>query len=405
MKIDLIKVSAPSDFKTYKKYMGSPPQNIFSAAAATPADVGIKLIDETIDMKTNLKTDADLVGLFMSTPDAIRAYELADQFKQRGKTVVFGGLHPSFMPEETLQHGDAVIIGEVEEVWEQLLQDYCNGNLQTRYERATHFDLANLNPYPMNQIPKRKYDGCWSVVVSRGCRFKCSFCLVTPFFKPKMRYRPISDVIDEIKLSGANWLELHSDNLTADRDYAMELFKALKPLKIDWVGETTINIARDDELLQLAAESGLSYLLVGLETPSQSTLKAAGKGFVKIEEVKENIRKLHEYDIIVDSAMIFGFDEHDEHIFQDSLDFAKEIDLDVGHSVIMIPFPGSRLFDQLDKEGRILTRDWSKYDGTHAVFQPKNMTTQTLEEGAWWFYKKINRFNNRFNKRTWKYWI
>jgi radical SAM superfamily enzyme YgiQ (UPF0313 family) len=404
MKIDLIKASAKSAFKSYKKYMGSPPQNIFSVAADTPNTHELALYDETVDIKANPKTKADLVTIFMSTPDALRGYELGDHYRKQGKVVVFGGLHPTFMPGEALQHGDAVIIGEAEGVWEQLLNDVLTGSLQPKYERQTPFDLSMSKPFPTKYISKHKYNDSWTVMVSRGCRFACSFCLVTPFFKPKMRYRPVGQVVDEVKNCGAKWIELHSDNLTADRDYALELFKALKPLKVNWVGETTINIAKDDELLHWAAESGLRYLLVGLETPSKSALKQSGKAFVKTEEVKDHIKKLHEYDITVDSAMLFGFDEHDENIFEESFEFCKEIDLDVGHSVIMIPFPGSQLYNQLDAEGRILTKDWSRYSGEYAVFQPKNMTLETLEKGAQWFYDKISNRNTRLTKRYMKLW-
>jgi len=404
MKILLIKASAKSPFKAYKKYLGSPPQSIFSLAAATPIDIDLEMVDETADMKPPIRPDADLIVIFGSTPDAIRAYELSDFYRKMGITVIIAGLHASFLPDEALTHADTVIIGEAENIWSQLLADFRSNTLQQRYQSNEPVDISNLNYFPTNHIKTSQYNGSWSVLVSRGCTHRCSFCLVPPFFKGRIRYRPVGQVIDEIKQSGANWLELHSDNLTADRDYALELFTALKPLGINWSGETTINIAKDEELLRTAAESGLSYLLVGLETPSKMALKKATKGFVKVDEVKEYIRRLHEYDIAVDSAMVFGFDEHDSTIFKDSMDYVKEVDLDVAHGVVLIPFPGSRTFDQLDREGRILTTDWSKYDGAHAVFQPKGMTPAELEQGAKWFNSNFYTIKKMFGKRSWVFW-
>ena len=405
MKISLIKASAKGAFKEYKKFMGAPPQNIFSAAAATLDDIEIEMVDETADMRPNFKTDADLIFIFMSTPDALRAYDIAARFKKRGKTVVFSGLHPTFLPEEALQHGDAVIIGEAEPMWQTVLADFRAGELKQRYASLDIVDMSQLNPYPTHIIPKKRYKDVWSVLVSRGCHYHCSFCLVTPFFAKKaMRYRPVGAVVDEIKQSGAKYVELHSDNLTADRDYALELFTALKPLNIQWVGETTINMAADDELMQAAAESGLNYLLVGLETPSPAALKKAGKGFVRPEQVKTYIERFHAYNILIDSAFVFGFDEHDEHIFQQSLDFANEIKLDVAHGVTLIPFPGSRTFQELELEKRILTRDWSKYDGAHAVFQPTQISPQDLEAGAQWFNEKFYSLGRMLKPNYWWMW-
>ncbi len=406
MNVYLIKASAKSAFKEYKQYMGSPPQSIFSVAATTPAGVGIEMVDETMDMKVNYRSKADIVAIFASTPDILRAYEIARRFKKRGKTVVLGGLHVTFMPDEAQAHADALLIGEAEGIWEQLLADYQRGQLKPRYQRTEPVDVATLKPFPTHLIDKSWYGYTWTVMVSRGCTNHCSYCLVTPFFKRGMRYRPIGHVVDEIKNSGAQWIELHSDHLTGDRDYVRELFTAIKPLNINWVGETTVNMAEDEELLQLAAESGMRYVLVGLETPSQEALKRAGKGFVKIQRVKEYIRRYHEYDIVVDSALIFGFDEQDETIFERSLEFVHDVGIDVPHSVLLIPFPGSRTYQQFEAEGRLLTRDWSKYDGAHAVFQPKLMTPKQLEDGGnwFWYYAKRSKRAKKLERRMLWLW-
>lgn len=400
MKLELIKACSPGPFKEYKRQRGGPPQNIFSAAAATPPHIDVVMVDETAGMNADPHTDADLAAIFMSTPDAPRGYELADQYMSQGKTVVFGGLHATFMPDEALGHGDAVILGELEGVWDQVLSDFQAGRLGGKYQAAEPVDLGTVWPYPTHLIPKEQYDGFWSVLVSRGCPCRCSFCLVPPFFGG-IRYRPVENVVAEMRDSGASWIELHADNLTANRDYAIELFKAIRPLNVNWVGETTIKMAEDEELLDLAAESGLKYLLVGLETPSKAALRGSGKAFVKPDRIKEDVRKLHEKGIIVDSCVLFGFDEHDTNIFEETLTFVDQVGVDVCQPVIAIPFPGSALFDQLDREGRILTRDRSKYDGTHAVFEPKGMTAMELEVGYEWFYGEYCSLG-RSVRRKWR---
>lgn len=391
MKAYLIKASAPGPFKEYKKYMGAPPQNIFSMAACTPRHVEIDMCDETADMRPNLRTDADVVVLLFHTPDAPHTYELAAKFRAKGKTVVLGGLHASAMPDEAQKHCDALLIGEAEGIWEQLLEDLQAGKLKKRYQRTGPVDMAALNPYPTDIIPPSRYNGVWSVLVSRGCVHRCEYCVIPPFFRGKYRLRPVEDVVAEIKAAPATWFELHADNLTADRDYAIKLFKALKPLNISWMGESTIRMADDEELLRLAGESGCKYLLIGIETPSQAALDKSGKGITTPEDVRDRIRRFHAHGIKITSSMIFGFDTHTKDIFRESLDFSQQIEIDEVESVLLAPFPGTPLYKRFKEEGRILTEDWSKYDCANVVFRPKNMTVEELDQGSYWFWKQINK--------------
>ncbi|MES0871996.1 B12-binding domain-containing radical SAM protein [Pseudovibrio sp. SCP19] len=380
MKICLIKASAPSYFKDYKKARGGPPQSIFSAAAATPRHFQLEMHDETIKMVDPRKVTADLVVLFFATPDANRGYELASAFSEKGSQVVIGGLHATFMPDEASEYADAVMTGECENIWDELLQDAQNRDLKPRYT-GTYADMSKLNPYPRHLITAEQYNWEWSVLVSRGCKHNCSFCLI-PGMLGKTRYRPIPDIINEISEMETDWVELHADHLTEDRDYALELFKALEPLKIRWAGETTIRIADDPELLEAAARSGAKYLLIGIETPSKAALKRAGKGFVKPENLKSQISNIHAHGIIVDTTAIFGFDEHTPEIFIETAKFYHEIGVDITAPAIAIPFPGSRFYKQLEQEDRLLSDNWGEYDGAHAVYQPKNMSCEELEAGA-----------------------
>lgn len=401
MEVYLIKASAQGPFKDYKKYMGAPPQNIFSLAAATPEDIKVSMCDETINMKPKLNTKADIVVLMFHTPDAVHAYNLADKFRKKKKTVVLAGLHPSFMPSEAYSHADSIIIGEAEGVWESLIKDFNENKLKPIYQRMEPFDLAKLKPYPTGIISPSKYNNFWSVLVSRGCVHRCDYCTVPPFFCGKYRTRPVNEIVKEIQSVPTNWFELHADNLTADRAYALELFKALEPLNINWVGESTIKMADDEELLKAAAKSGCRNLLIGIETPSQTALKDSGKGFVSPETIKEKIAQFHSYGIEITSSMIFGFDTHTKEIFKESTDFCRYIDIDEVESVILIPFPGTPLYTKLMNENRLLTDDWSKYDGTNVVFKPQNMTPEELLRGSWSFHKElIEKKNSEFGPKS-----
>ncbi len=399
MKVYLIKASAGSSFSEYKKMTGGPPQNIFATAAATPAGIQIEMVDETIGMKVSLKSQADVIVVFMSTPDALRAYEIADHFRKEGRTVVLGGLHTAFQQEEALEHADAIMIGEVEGIWPQLLEDIARNTLKRKYRRTVPVDLAELKPYPLNLIPMKKYNYTWSVVVSRGCPFQCSFCLV-PTFANKHRLRPIEDIVAEIQQCPVEWIELHSDNLTANRDYALELFRALKPFKKKFFAETTILIAKDDELLQAAYEAGIKAMLFGIETMSSKALKDQSKGFVKPDDVKRHVKHIQSYGITVLSDFLFGFDAHDESVFKETLDYIKDVGFDEVYPHLLIPFPGSKTFKKLEKEGRILTKDWSQYDGSHAVYQPKQMSPEALEAGTYWVWQESERLKKKRSRST-----
>ena len=390
MKILLIKASADSQFKEYKASMGGPPQNIFAAAAATPSEYDLEMIDETIGKKINFNTKADLIVIFFSTPDALRGYKIAERFMSLNKTVVLGGLHVSALPEEADHLCHSVLIGEIENYWSEMLSDAKSGQLKPRYQSTVPVDLSRLKPYPTHLLSPKDYRGVWSVVVGRGCDNACTYCVVNPFFK-KLRFRPVKDIVDEIKASGAKIIELHADNLIADRAYAIQLFKALIPLKIRWIGECTITVAEDDELLDLMVRSGLSDLLVGLETPDQEALDNIGKSFIRVENLKGYVSKIQSLGVDIDASFLFGFDEHGRDIFDKTLKFAAEVGIASCHSVILTPFPGTPFYNKIVNEGRLLTREYIKYDCTHAVFKPKHMTALELEQGAYWFDVQFDR--------------
>lgn len=390
IKVCIIKASAKSVFSEYKKSMLGLPQNIFSLAACSPNYVTIQMVDETVGVKVDWKTEADIVVVMFHTPDAMRGYEIADKFKKKGKIVVLGGIHTTFMQEEALEHADSILVGESEGIWEELLEDYMCGRLAKIYKRETVLDLSELKPYPTDILPTELYEYSWTVSVSRGCAHRCAYCTVNKFF-PSYRKRPIENIVEEIKNAPTDFIEIKADNLTLDRNYCFELFKALESLNIIWFTALESAFAKDKELVEAAAKSGLRIILLGIETPSLEALKNNDKEFMNLEKIKSEIEYLHSFDIEIDSAMLFGFDEHDSSIFEETLKFALNIDLDITHGVIPIPFPGTDLYKKLDSEGRLTTKDWSKYDGSWLVFKHDKFDVNSLYKGILWYEKQFNK--------------
>lgn len=397
MKVYLIKVFIPSKLNEYKKINFALPQDIFSVAAATPDYIDLELCDEKIGMRPKVSLDSDVVGISFETHAANHAYDLAQKYMKLGKTVILTGDHPSRLPDEAKCYCHSVLIGEPEEVWEQLLLDVESNKLKSFYKRNTPFDLRKLRPYPIDLIPPSKYEYYWSVLVSRSCIFNCKYCAVHSCISKSHRVRPVDDIIKEIQGLPSNVrIEFHGDNLTTDREYAKSLFNALIPLKRKWVGEGAI-WSVNDELRYLLAASGCQELRIGIEINSLISKKR----FNSIEDIKSKIRNFHKVGIKVNSFIIFGFDFHTTSIFQEAFDFYKKIEIDNVESIVLTPFPGTSLFKRLKLDKRLLRADWSRYNGNDVVYRPMRMSDSELKRGVLWFrknIKSIDRTSIRINK-------
>jgi len=400
-----------------EKVFKIPPLGLLNVAAVTPPDIKVSLTDENVD-SIDFDKDVDLVGISTMTSAAPRAYEIARQFRKRGVPVVLGGPHVSALPEEGLQHADAVVVGEAEGVWERLIDDFIHGgkdSLKKIYKNDTLPDLSKI-PFPRWDILKKERYVVNKVLhLTRGCPYNCSFCSVTQLFGRKIRSRPVDKVVDFIKenigkgLSGRFFVFL-DDNIMGNRKYAKELFHALIPLKIIWMSQSSINAAYDEELLDLAAKSGCKALFVGIETISEGALKEVGKTQNRVEFYEEAIKRFHRHGIFIHGAFIFGMDDHDKSIFKTTVDFVNKVKLDGVQYSILTPLPGTRFHKQMEKEGRIIDRDWSNYDCGHVVFRPKKMTPAELDRGMAWAYVKslslssiFRRITGVFSGGRWKY--
>jgi radical SAM superfamily enzyme YgiQ (UPF0313 family) len=348
-------------------------------AALTPPEVEVSLTDENVT-DIDFQKQIDIVGLTALTVTAPRAYEIADYFRARGVKVVLGGAHPSALPDEASQHADAVVIGEAEGIWPNVINDFKANKLQRVYRQSERPSLVNLPAPRRDLFAKGSYYITNTISATRGCPYSCSFCPVTSFFGHTYRSRPVEEVIREIEtLNQKEFIVFVDDNIVGNPKFAEELFRALIPYKIRWVSQASITIARNDELLKLAATSGCLALFIGFETLSPANLAAVGKKFNMVNEYETVIKKIHSHGIAIHGFFILGLDEDDEEVFKRTLNFAQKTRLESAQFSWPVPFPGTAFHDSLDKAGRIVTKDWSQYEA-NVVFEPKLMSRETLQQ-------------------------
>lgn len=379
-----------------------PPLNLCLIAALTPYDFEVSILDENND-DIDFTKHFDLVGITSMTSTAPRMYEIADTYRAKGIPVVLGGSHVSMLPEEALSHADAVVIGEAEGVWEKLLKDFKNGMMQRVYKAESYLSLDYL-PHPRRDLLKKNgYYHVNTVQTSRGCPWNCSFCSVTKMTGKAHRFRPVEDVIDEIKhLKGRNIVGFTDDNIMGDHERAKELFRKLMPLKIVWGGQADINATQNAELLRLASESGCRALFIGFESISKDSLSEANKRINNPNKYFDIIKKIHHRKILILGSFVFGFDQDDKSVFQKTVQFAINSKLELAQFSVLTPFPGTDLHKKLSAERRILDHDWRKYTQGEVVFQPAKMTPEELKQGQMWAWNKFYSTSS-IVKRTLRY--
>lgn len=365
------------------------PLGLAVLAGLTPPEIDVSLADENLN-PIDSGRPADLVGITTTTQTATRAYGIADGFRAKGVKVVLGGMHASALPEEAAQHADAVVVGEAEGVWPRLLADFRDGRLRGLYRGEKNISLAGL-PTPRRDLIQREgYLFPDTVCTTRGCPFGCSFCAVTSFFGGVHRSRPVEEVVKEIEgLEGRRLVFFVDDNIAADKGRAKQLFRALIPHRLAWIGQASVTVARDPELLSLAAASGCLSLFLGIESITPANLQLVGKRHNVVEEYEEAIRRIHAQGIAVFGAFIFGLDHDTEDVFELTVRFARRNRLEGAQFNVLTPYPGTPLLADMEREGRILTRDWAQYRGDRVVFAPRLMSMQRLKEGHDWAWREF----------------
>ncbi|MCP4133730.1 MAG: B12-binding domain-containing radical SAM protein [bacterium] len=366
--------------KRYPSSLRIPEIALSTIAGFTPDHFTVDIIEEEVE-DINFDTDHDLIGISSMTATAPRSYQIAAEFKKRGKIVVMGGVHPTILPDEALLHADSVVIGEAEGAWELLLEDYLQGRLKRKY-LSYQPDISNY-PIPRRDFNKksRSLYNLKSISTTRGCPYNCDFCCVPKFFGKKLRHVPVERVVRDIAASKAKVMVFCDDNILGRPQYAKELFKAITPLNIKWVSQASISFVKDEELMKLAKKSGCMGFFFGLESVSESQLKNMRKNYSDISKIEESIKRVKDIGMIFHASMIFGMDDDKLNVFDDTLEFVLRNKISSTSFNILTPYPGTKIFEDLDREGRLLTKKWEYYNHDTVVFQPKHMTPMQLAEG------------------------
>jgi len=355
-------------------------------AAFVPPHWTVFHVDEAVE-PVNFGTPADLVAITFHTPSASHVYALADRFRQRGITVVLGGPHVTLMPHEALAHADVIFIGEAETHWPEFLAQFEAGQHRQCYCSAEP-PLLDLAPMSRKDLFHRRVHTAGVLFATRGCAFRCDFCTVAVMYRSRLRKRPVASVAREYASFRGKVIILWDDNIAGDLEYARDLFRALAPHNKWWSSQASIHAAKDDKFLELAARSGCKHLFIGLESISQASMNEVSKGFNRVDEYAQAIERIHSHGIAVQAGIVFGFDHDTPEVFEETLDFLEAAGVQNATFNILTPFPGTWLHERLEAEGRILTRDWTRYNGrADVVFQPRHMSPEVLLTG----YQSANR--------------
>ncbi len=366
----------------------APPLVLPLLAALSPADVDVQLLDENVEA-VDTNADVDWVAITCMTASAPRAYAISDAFRRRGIPVVMGGIHPTVLPEEAAAHADAVVIGEAEPLWREVLADLAASRLRPRYRHDGYSDLIGL-PHPRPDLLRvDRYLTTNVVQTGRGCPNACSFCTVSTTSGRQYRFRPIPEVVEEVRSLSSGWVGFVDDNIAGNARRAKDLFAALIPLKRRWIGQADLTMARDPELLSLAARSGCQAMFIGLESLSEDNLRATHKVSNVGTDMGAAITTIHKAGIEIIGSFVLGLDGDDCGVFARTVEFAQRHKLVAAQFAVLTPFPGTAMRQQLDREGRIVDHDWSHYTMSNVVFRPRHMTDLELRAGQKYVYGRF----------------
>jgi radical SAM superfamily enzyme YgiQ (UPF0313 family) len=357
------------------------PLSMALLASLTPPGIDVRFYDDRME-SIPFDEPTDLVCISVETFTALRAYKIARQFRSRGIPVVMGGYHVTLLPEEASREADAIVIGDAEPVWEQVLEDARRGMLQPTYDGRGRRVLSNLRPR-REIFAGRKYQNITLVEFARGCNFKCDFCSITAFHNAGQNHRPARDVADEMEATGSNRFFIVDDNIVSQSAKVRELCRALIPLGIRWVGQASIHIAQDTELLDLMVQSGCQGILIGMESLDPGNLRDMGKSWnLASASYAESLRRFRERGLAVYGTFVFGYDNDDREVIQRSIDFAREHQLFLAAFNHLVPFPGTPLYRRLAREGRLLKPRWWLDPESRVgdvTFRPKKLHPEELE--------------------------
>jgi radical SAM superfamily enzyme YgiQ (UPF0313 family) len=376
---------------SFGKHVLTPTLALTSFAATTPPHWDVRYWDENLlDGRPPFHPMPEVVGITVHLTFARRAFELAQWYRSRGSKVIFGGLHVLSCPDECAPHADALAMGDGVQLWPRILSDIENGCLQARYA-ATYENAYREDPSPRRAIlPRKSFLTTASLIATRGCHNRCGFCyLATDGLRMPYRMRDPKQIAAEFEADDQPYAVFIDNNLGSNREYLRKLCRALEPMKKIWSAAVSIDVTDDPTLVRAMGVAGCMGVFVGFESLTDANLAAAKKKTPNTADYARRVRMLHDNGIQVNGSFVLGFDHDQKDVFVRTADWVEENRLECATFHILTPYPATPLFKQMEQEGRLLHRDWSRYDTGHAVFRPKNMTPEELEQGYGWIYQRL----------------
>ncbi len=376
------------------KYSLFPPLSLLTLAALTPRHkYRIIVRDEHVENPI-VSDPVDLVAMTVYISSANRAYQLSDYYRRRGAKVILGGTHPTTLPAEAVLHADSVCIGAAETAWPSILKDFENGSLKPRYVGAPPL-VPSVPPVDRTLFNRSRYLIPNTMVLSRGCPGSCDFCYKDSFWGPGYhRYRPTDEILKELRSLRGRFVFFLDDNLFGCRSWIADFLPRLRDHRFLWQAAASLPIARDESLLRAAYQAGCRSLFIGFETLDTANLRAARKSANSPHHYAEQIARIHDAGIMINGSFVFGLDSDGPDVFKRTVDFAISNRIETATFHILTPYPGTRLFARIQRDGRLLHRDWDLYDTRHAVYRPAHLSPQNLEDGYWWAYEKFYSWNS-----------
>lgn len=379
-----------SDFKRAM----SPSLALLTLASMTPGHFQIVLEDENVN-PIKLDDKPDLVGISVNVDSARRAYEISQYYRQRKISVILGGIHVSVNHEEALTYADSVCIGEAENLWPRILNDVQRGKLEKVYKNDIPVDPADI-PIPARQLAdKSQYLYTNIVYTSRGCPYKCAFCYNSCEYVHKFyRNRPIEHILTEIYALGTKQVMFIDDNFIGNIPWTKKFLTAIDHLGLTWHAAVSSNIGDDPELPEKFRAAGCRSLFIGFESLNAGSIRSVGKTQNRIQNYEKLIDRLHRLGIMVNASMVFGFDEDTVDVFKKTLYWLVSNKIETVTAHILTPYPGTKLYQKMHLENRIVDFDWNHYNTSRVVFKPKKMTAEQLYFGYRWLYREFYSFDN-----------
>jgi|APEBP8051072266_1049373.scaffolds.fasta_scaffold06137_2 radical SAM superfamily enzyme YgiQ (UPF0313 family) len=385
---------AESPFWRPIKYSLFPPLGLATLAAYLSPDDEIDLQDQHVE-ELNLNDKPDLVIIQVYISNANRAYKIADHYKKQGAYVLLGGLHVTSLPDEAAPHADTIFLGPGEDTFPQFLKDFYNKSPKKTYSSSIR-TLEKIPPIRRDLIKRNRYLVPNSIVVTRGCPHHCDFCYKDAFFEGGRSFytQRVDDALAEIDRLQGSHLYFLDDHLLGNVKFANELFEGMKKMNRVFQGAATVDSILRGNLIEKAAEAGLRSLFVGFETFSPANLKQSNKKQNLEKDYIKAVNRLHSLGIMINGSFVFGLDEDDKDVFKRTVDWAVKNSITTSTYHILTPYPGTRLFKDMEQQRRILTKNWDLYDTRNVVYQTKNLTADELKHGYDWAYKEFYSWSN-----------